>query len=516
MTGDPTKKEEALPTGWALDKMGNVLPISYGKGLVEKVRDHGGAVPVYGSSGLVGTHSQPLTNGPTLIIGRKGSVGVTHYSPVPCWPIDTTYFVEATEHTNLRFFAYLLSALNLGRMDRSTAVPGLSRTDYDSLNAAVPPLPEQCRIVAEIEKQFTRLDAAVEALKRIRANLKRYRASVLKAACEGRLVPTEAELARAEGRDYEPADVLLQRILKERREDWVAAELASMQANGTLPSDDKWKTRYKNPVDAFANSMPPVPEGWCLASLEQLTSAVRVICYGILMPKENVADGVPYVKVKDIKGDRIQVEALHRTSKKIAAAYARASLKPGDLLLAIRGTYGRVAEVPPELDGGNITQDTARLDVSRHADQRFVALHLRGPDSQTYFKRVARGVAVKGVNIGDVKPAPILFPPQVEQHRIIAEAERRLSVIEGLEALVAANLKRAERLRQSILKRAFEGKLVPQDPNDEPASVLLERIRAERIAKASSAISGQGNKVNRERSHRRRAGKKDADEKKAL
>ena len=81
----------------------------------------------------------------------------------------------------------------------------------------IAPLPEQHRIVAEIEKQLTRLDASVAALERVRANLKRYRASVLKTACEGRLVPTEAELAHAENRDYEPADRLLQRILAERR-----------------------------------------------------------------------------------------------------------------------------------------------------------------------------------------------------------------------------------------------------------------------------------------------------------
>ena len=82
----------------------------------------------------------------------------------------------------------------------------------------LPPFAEQHRIVAEIEKQFTRLAAAVAALKRVQANLKRYRASVLRAACEGRLVTTEAELAEAEGRDYEPADRLLERILAERRE----------------------------------------------------------------------------------------------------------------------------------------------------------------------------------------------------------------------------------------------------------------------------------------------------------
>ena len=86
--------------------------------------------------------------------------------------------------------------------------------------------------------------------------------------------------------------------------------------------------------------------------------------------------------------------------------------------------------------------------------------------------------------MGKIRGFVVSLPPLLEQHRIVSEVDRRLSILDELEATVEANLKRAERLRQSILKRAFEGKLVPQDPNDEPASVLLERIRAERVVGA--------------------------------
>jgi len=132
------------------------------------------------------------------------------------------------------------------------------------------PLPEQHRIVTEIETQFTRLDAAVAALERAQANLRRYKASVLKAACEGRLVPTEASLARAQDRDYEPAGQLLARILAERRARWEVDYLQKQRAKGKEPKDDKWKQKYKKPAPPDTEDLPQLPEGWVWASVGQM------------------------------------------------------------------------------------------------------------------------------------------------------------------------------------------------------------------------------------------------------
>jgi type I restriction enzyme S subunit len=190
--------------GWTTTTLGEILPLTYGKALPEKSRTEG-AAPVYGSSGVVGTHARALTSTSTLIVGRKGNVGEPHLSLTPCWPLDTVYFHENETGKNLRFFFHLLTFKNLKRLDKSTAVPGLSRDDYNVVEVDLPPEAEQQRIVDVVDSFLSRLDATVANLERVQAKLKAYRASVLKAAVEGRLVPTEA---RSPGRRTAPTNPL--------------------------------------------------------------------------------------------------------------------------------------------------------------------------------------------------------------------------------------------------------------------------------------------------------------------
>jgi type I restriction enzyme S subunit len=285
----------------------------------------------------------------------------------------------------------------------------------------------------------------------------------------------------------EPAEELLRRILIARQSEWEINTIS--------------KGPYTEPpLPEGVTELPKLAQDWTWATLEQLTSADRVICYGILMPKEDFQNGILYVKVKNIKNDKVDLASLSRTSPEIAKKYARASLRTGDLILAIRGTYGRVAVVPPELDGGNITQDTARLAITDLANRDYIAWYLRSEFAQTYFKKVARGVAVKGVNIADVRLCPVPLPPLAEQQRIVTEIERRLSVAAEVEVAVEVGRRRANRLRQSVLKRAFEGKLVGQGPEEEPAEGLSERGREGHPRmehEYANDGAGQGGKQNR-------------------
>lgn len=164
--------------------LGEILPISYGKARAENYGVARQETPVYGSSGRIGAFDRALTKGPALIVGRKGSAGAVYYAAEPCWPIDTVYFAEGNDQTHLPYFRYFLESLSLGRLDRSTAIPSLSRDDYNSIEVEIPSFDEQRRIVAEIEEQLSCLDAGVAALKRVQVNLKRYRVAAAEQAAK--------------------------------------------------------------------------------------------------------------------------------------------------------------------------------------------------------------------------------------------------------------------------------------------------------------------------------------------
>ncbi|MCP5115799.1 MAG: hypothetical protein GY953_33640, partial [bacterium] len=272
---------------------------------------------------------------------------------------------------------------------------------------------------------------------------------------------------------------MLERIGKERRRRWEEAELAKMKAKGKVPKDDRWKGKYTDPIPVELTDLwPDLPATWCWASLELVTDPVRVVRYGILKPGPNYPGGITYVKVKHIHADRIKTKDLPKTSPEIEARYVRARLAVGDLLLSIRGTVGKVAPVPDELDGGNITQDSARIAPLPGIQREYLALVLRSPQIQCYFSKIAKGVAVQGVNIRDIRPMRIPLPPEQEQTKIVELATVHLDGVAAQSSLVAHSLVDCQRLDKAILGRAFRGDLVPQDPDDEPASKLLERIRA--------------------------------------
>jgi type I restriction enzyme S subunit len=344
-----------------------------------------------------------------------------------------------------------------------------------AFHICLPPLPEQHRIVEKIEELFSDLDAGVSALQRAKANLKRYRASVLKSAVEGRLT----EEWWREHPQAEDGQMLLDRILRERREKWEKDQLLKFKETGKEPPKN-WESKYEEPSAPDTSELPELPRGWVLATVEQVIQFAR---YGSSSKTDEDISGVPVLRMGNLFNGGLDLDKLKYLPDD-HDEFPDLLLQDGDLL------FNRTNS--PELVGKSAVYRGIPSPCS-YASYLIALRFFSGclPDWLAFYlnsvfgRRWVKTVVVQQVgqaNVNGTKLQALSFPlpPLTEQEQIVALVEERLSQIDSAQKTIDAELIRAKRLRQSILKRAFEGKLVPQDPKDEPASVLLERIKPSR------------------------------------
>lgn len=368
---------------------------------------------------------------------------------------------------------------------RGVGIHHLGAKTLSDWKVLIPAKEERQKICDTVDELFTKLDAATAGLRRTQANLKRYRASVLKAAVEGRLVPTEAELAKQEGRTYEPASVLLERILKERRRRWEEAELAKMKAKGKAPKDDGWKARYEEPAGPVTTKdLFELPEGWACATVVQLAEYVE---YGTSAKSSADDSGIPVLRMGNIIDGQLVLQDLKYLPQE-HAEFPTLLLHAGDMLFNRTNSpelVGKSAVFRGTPSPCSFASYLIRARFPVEIEPEYVSAFLNSPYGRDWTAKVrSQQVGQANINGSKLKACIIPLPPFTEQRRIVEEMERLLSVAGEALKDTRHNETRIARLRQSILKSAFEGKLVDQDPNDEPASALLARLRAERNREA--------------------------------
>lgn len=199
----------------------------------------------------------------------------------------------------------------------------------------------------------------------------------------------------------------------------------------------------------FSNTI--FPSDWATPYLDALIDEDAPVSYGILMPGEHVPDGIPVIKVKDYVNGRLNLSSITRTSPEIDAEFKRSRVKAGDILLSIRGGTGDVIEVPEELEGANITQDTARLRANKQVSRNFLLHALRGEFVTTQIQLDTIGQAVTGINISSVRKLIIPLPPLPEQQKIADILGSWDEALEKLDALIAAKDRRKQALTQQLL-----------------------------------------------------------------
>lgn len=484
-----------LPIGWVAARLGAVGDLICGQSppssTVNKNRD--GTVYVSGPEHWDGAvvHADKWTTAParvvpegTVFITVKGAGVGTVFPGIPAAIGRDIYAFLPSDGVPTNFVTHALrfTAAEIVRQAKGD-IPGLSKDHILNHLVAIPPLDEQKRIADCIDELLSDLDAGVAALERVRTKLKHYRAAVLKAAVEGALTAQW----RREHPTTETADALLTRILAERRRRWEEAQLKKFEAAGKAPPKN-WRDKYVEPVATDSGSLPATPEGWCWASIDQLSLEVR----NGYSAKPDATTGVPILRISAVRPYSIDLHDRRYLSGR-ELDYASDQIAEGDLLFTryngSRNLVGVCAAVP-KLDEPIVHPDKlirARL-VESESASAFTGLAANVGASRKYIEQRIRTTAGQaGVSGSDVKALPVPLPPIAEQAAIVEAVEDQLSVIDHLERDLETRLQSAQSLRQSILRHAFTGQLVPQDPNDEPASELLKRIATEREERAQLA-----------------------------
>jgi type I restriction enzyme, S subunit len=425
-----------LPDGWASTTLGELLPVSYGKALEQQARSADGTYRYVGSGGPIASTDERLTFGETIVIGRKGTAGSVQRFPQGCWPSDTTFYVEVPKQVSGQLVEHQLRFAQLAQHDRSTALPGLGRPDLESTVLTIPPRREQERIVAAIEEAFSKLDAGEAGLRTVRQLLKRMRDAILTAAVTGRLVPQDPTAT--------PATNLLANL---------GAKASQSELLSDLPST--WAPTVLGDVSAM--------------SLGKMLDAKAQSGEHSMRYLRNINVRWDSFDLSDLAVMDIRPEELDRVA-----------IVDGDLVVCEGGQPGRCAVWRGEPIA--IQKALHRVRPRPGVSGDYLSLVVRWWVTRPEYERFITGTTIKHIPKEKLRLLPIPLPPAEEQARIVAEVERQFSFIEACERAVDAGLARSAALRRSVLKAAFEGRLVPQDPSDEPASVLLERIRAERAA----------------------------------
>jgi type I restriction enzyme S subunit len=352
--------------------------------------------------------------------------------------------------------------------------------EVQAFHVCLPPVAEQRRIVAKLEDLLARSRRAKEALDAIPPLLESLRRSILAAAFRGDLT---AEW-REKHPDVESADRLLARIRVERRKQWEAAELARMRAKGKAPTDDRWKEKYQEPEPVDASELPELPEGWAWGRVD----AAGEVVLGRRRAADEYVDGVDgrrlrrYVRVANVKEDRLDLSDVNEMpfSDQELALYR---LEVGDIILS-EGQSPELVGQSAVFRGG---MDDLCIQATVHrfranpsiVDGEFAQLvFLHCLKSGVFQRASSLTVNIAHLTSEKLRPLPFPVPPLEEQREAVRRARALLGSVAIARQVMKDSAARLHQLDRSTLSKAFRGELVPQDPDDEPAEVLLARLKA--------------------------------------
>ncbi len=421
---------------------------------------------VYGANGKIGFYSTYTHEAPTLMITCRGATcGNLHVSEPRSYINGNAMALDnlAEQATSVSYLKYALLARGLTDAITGSAQPQITRQSLSEVMVKLAPLAEQTGIAAKLDELLAQVDTLKARIDCIPALLKRFRQSVLAAAVSGRLTEEwrEAQTSAKNGADVIRNDQLAKTALLERQ-----------------PELKKKKSSIESDIDE--SYLFPLPEGWSFTTWGKIS---EWITYGFTRPMPKSDAGVKLLTAKDVQRFELELTSCGWTTTEAFEALSDKD-KPakGDLLITKDGSIGRAALVHTD-EEFCINQSVAVCWLrSTTMNKRYLELLSNSDFTQRFVKDKAQGMAIQHLSIIDFAKCPVPVPSNEEQDEIVRRLEQLFAFADQLEARVKAAQTRIDRLTQSILAKAFRGELVSQDPNDEPASLLLERIKAQRAA----------------------------------
>ena len=403
-----------------------------------------------------------------VLFSIAGTIGKTALVKQEDLPANTNQAVAIIrvphEVTSYSFLQHQLSSLSrdfLTDISRGGAMSNVSLGDIKNFALRIPPLAEQTRIAQKLDELLAQVDTLKARIDAIPALLKRFRQSVLAAAVSGRLTEDWRTLSNAVLIDDYIEEVRLKRI-----DAWKSSQENSQR-----------KSQYKEADALLDEAFPELPANWRYCSVSEVSSRVT---YGLTVRPSYVEVGAPVISAKEIKTGLVDYENANKISfTDYALQREKCKIFQDDILFGKTGTIGSVARADREISCCS-SQNIAV--ISPLINAKFLEIVFRSSLIQKLAIQNIKTTAIPDLQLGIISRFPIPLCCGKEQTEIVRRVEQLFAFADQLEAKVASAKSRIDQLTQSILAKAFRGELVPQDPSDEPASVLLERIKTQRAA----------------------------------